>query len=216
MRNPLKRLLASVAAMALFAIPLAAQDAMEKNPYAEANHTWIILDGTVQDVTADAFTLDYGDGLVTVEFDDGDRDADAYKLVTGDKVRVSGVIDDDLWETTSIEAASVYVENLDTYFYASSVDEEDVYLVYDSPVIAASTVLDGMVTEVNDDTFEIHTGTRTIEVHVGNMPYNPIDAVGYQRIDVGDRVSVRGEMDSEFWDVDPEIEAVSVTTLFDG
>lgn len=216
MRNPLKRLLASVAAMALFAIPLAAQDAMEQNPYTKANHTWIILDGTVQDVTADAFTLDYGDGLVTVEFDDGDRDADAYKLVTGDKVRVSGVVDDDLWETTSIEAASVYVENLDTYFYASSVDEEDVYLVYDSPVIAASTVLDGMVTEVNDDTFEIHTGTRTIEVHVGNMPYNPIDAVGYQRIDVGDRVSVRGEMDSEFWDVDPEIEAVSVTTLFDG
>jgi uncharacterized protein YdeI (BOF family) len=215
MRDHLKRLLAAVALLALIAAPVAAQDAMEPDPYAKSNNAWITLDGTVESVMPDQFTLDYGDGHVTVEFDDTDRDAEAYKLASGDKVRVSGMIDDDLWETTSIEAVSVYVENLDTYFYASAVDEEDRYLVYDAPILVASTVLDGVVTEVNDDSFALHTGTRVLEVHVGNMAYDPLDSVGYQRVDVGDRVSVRGEMDTEFWDIDPELEATSITMLHD-
>jgi hypothetical protein len=37
---------------------------------------------------ADTFVLDYGDGRITVEMDDGDRDADAYKLISGDRVTV--------------------------------------------------------------------------------------------------------------------------------
>ena len=70
----------------------------DKNPYAMADGTWITISGEVGAVDPDHFTLDYGDGLVVVEMDDGDRDADAYKLLQGDKVTVAGRIDDDFFE----------------------------------------------------------------------------------------------------------------------
>lgn len=97
----------------------------QSDPYLKANNTWISISGTVKTVSPDIFLLDYGDGIIKVEMDDGDRDADAYKLIEGDTVTVNGMIDDDFYEATKIEAASVYVEKLGTYFYASSVDEED-------------------------------------------------------------------------------------------
>ncbi|MDZ7782331.1 MAG: hypothetical protein U5K56_05075 [Halioglobus sp.] len=75
--------------------------------------------------------LDYGQGNITVEMDDSDRDADGYKLIEGDRITVSGVVDDDFYESTKIEAASVYVEELGTHFYASSIDEEDTILDID-------------------------------------------------------------------------------------
>jgi hypothetical protein len=44
-----------------------------------------------------------------VESDDGDRDADAYKLIEGDKVTVNGVIDDDLFEGRELVADSLVI-----------------------------------------------------------------------------------------------------------
>lgn len=62
-----------------------------QSPYAKADNTWIGISGTVKAVTTpDRFTLDYGKGVITVEMDDWDTDADAYKLVAGDKVNVYG------------------------------------------------------------------------------------------------------------------------------
>jgi hypothetical protein len=105
----------------------------------------------VKNVTPDTFTLDYGKGVVTVEMDDGHRDADAYKLFEGDKVTVNGKIDDDLYETTKIEASSVYVEKLGTYFYASPVDEEDVFFyTVTTPVVVGDLTVRGTVTDVDD------------------------------------------------------------------
>ena len=37
---------------------------------------------------------------------------------------VYGRVDDDLYETTTIEASSIYDQDLGTYFYASAADEE--------------------------------------------------------------------------------------------
>jgi hypothetical protein len=56
--------------------------------------------------------------------DDWDWYAEGKNLIDGDKVTVYGRIDDDFFETTSIEASSVYVESLGSYFYASAADEE--------------------------------------------------------------------------------------------
>jgi len=127
-------------------IPATAQDMEE--PYEKPDDSWISISGTVESVRPDEFMLDYGEGVITVEMDDGDRDADAYELVKGDKVTVSGRIDDDLFEVAKIEAASVFVENLGTYFYASSVDEEDVdtFITLTTPVIVSATYLQGTVT----------------------------------------------------------------------
>lgn len=94
------------------------------DPYAKPDDTWIHISGKVESVRANALTLDYGDGTITVEMDDGDRDADGYKLTKGDKVTVTDRIEDDSFETTKIKADSVYVESLATYFHASAVDED--------------------------------------------------------------------------------------------
>jgi uncharacterized protein YdeI (BOF family) len=199
--------LAFVSLAALMAAPVPAQD-----PYMQPDESWISIDGSVKDVSADRFTLDYGDGLITVEMDDGDRDADGYKLVTGDKVRVLGKIDDDFLEVTKIEASSVYVENIGTYFYASAKDEEDTFVtVY--PVQDSRTVLQGTVTVVGDDEFKLNTGSHPLTVQVEEMPYDPLDEEGYQKIEVGDYVSVSGELNYGLFER-RVLTAHTVTTLF--
>lgn len=198
---------------AFMVIPASAQD-----PYLAADDTWISVTGTVESVEADEFELElaedmsHGGALITVEMDDGDRDADAYKLLPGDTVTVYGMVDNDLFEERTIEASSVYVANLDTYFYASGLDEEDTFVTITPPVVSA-TVLQGTVTEVNDEEFKLSTGLQEITVEVEEMPYNPLDDEGYQKIQVGDRVSVTGEMDYDFLE-GRELVAETVTTLY--
>jgi len=192
------------AVVAGFALLLSAVASAETaNPYTMADETWITISGTVASVSRDSFILDYGDGSVIVEMDDGDRDADAYKLAGGDKVTVSGRVDDDLFETTTIEAASVYVENIGTTFFASPVDEETadsfVALIRE-PVVVSRVILQGTVTEVDDDEFTIDSGFRQIRVDVGEMPFNPLDDEGYLKVRVGDLVSVSGEMGSDLFE----------------
>lgn len=191
-----------------------AMPARAKNPYAHANNTWITLSGEIKVVTADSFVLDYGTGLITVEMDDGDRDADGYKLVAGDKVTVNGMIDDDFFEKTTIEASSVYVEKLGTYFFASAADEEDPYIDFVTPVKVSSVTVQGVVTDVDEDKFKIDNAVRTVTVEVGKMPYNPLDDKGYQRIKVGDVVRARGTIDESFFGKN-ELIAESVIKLYD-
>lgn len=188
--------------------------AQQPNPYMRPDNTWISISGTVQDVTRDAFNLDYGTGEVIVEMDDGDRDADAYKLIAGDHVTVNGVIDDDFFETTSIEASSVYVPKLSTYFYASAVDEEDYPGWYSLDLDVGEVVAQGTVTEVDDNEFTINRHSQSLDVSTEYMDHNPLDEEGYYQIEVGDVVQVSGEMEFGFMS-EAELEADSVITLVD-
>ena len=206
---------ALVAAMALVLVPAGttlAENDSKKSPYARDDRTWINLSGTVEAVEADAFELDYGDGVITVEMDDGDRDADAYQLLRGDTVSVSGMIDDDFFTSTSIEAASVYVEEAGTTFYASSVDDEDIdraTMNGPGPVSVSEVIVHGQVTDVSRDSFVIDNGTRKIVIDVSKLGYDPFDDDGYQRIEVGDRVQVGGEITSDLF-MNRELAADSV------
>ncbi|HSM06917.1 MAG TPA: hypothetical protein VK858_19985 [Longimicrobiales bacterium] len=191
---------------------LAASPALAQDPYDQPDESWISIDGSVEEVMADAFTLNYGEGIITVEMDDGDRDADAYQLMRGDKVTVTGLVDDDFFQTTTIEAGSVYVEELGTYFYASSADEEDSFVTLAMPVSDSRFVLQGTVTAVSDDEFMLDTGARQITVELDELGYDPLDDEGYQTIEVGDRVTVTGEMDYDFLE-GRELVASSITTL---
>ena len=184
------------------------------DPYTKPNATWISISGTVESVTADSFILDYGDGEIIVEMDDGDRDADGYKLLAGDKVTVNGMIDDDFFETTTIEASSVYVEKLGTYFYASAVDEEDRFITVTTPLVVSAITVQGIVTEVDEHEFTIDTALRSVRVDVQQMAYNPLDDVGYQKIEVGDVVRVTGSIRNQLFDT-RELVADSVVTLVD-
>ncbi|ALS99330.1 hypothetical protein [Lacimicrobium alkaliphilum] len=188
--------------------------AMAKNPYARPDGSWISLNGTVVESDADGFILDYGEGIVTVEMDDWDWYGDAYPILGGDQVKVNGRVDDDLYETTSIEANSVYVKDLNTYFYANDADEEallapDMTTVY----IDNDLRLTGTVTKVDGREFTIDTGRREVTVDTSQMLYNPMDDKGFQQIDKGEFVSVTGDFDIGIFESN-ELVAESITTLY--
>lgn len=173
----------------------------------------------MKNVTADAFKLDYGDGEIVVEMDDWDSDADGFKLVDGDKATVYGYVDDDLYETRSIEAGSVYVESLGTYFYASSADEEagvEVYPAYTAAVtvVPGAFELTGTVTEVSGREFTIDTGTSKMTVDTDEMSYNPMDDEGFLKISKDDRVRGYGSIDVDLFEK-TEVKASTIVTLKD-
>lgn len=201
---------------AILAAGLASTSAMAQkpSPYMRADDTWITISGTVHDITRDAFNLDYGNGVISVEMDDGDRDADAYKLMEGDEVTVGGLIDDDFFETTSIEASSVYVPKLNTYFYASALDEEDYPGWYSHDLGIGEVIAQGTVSRVGDDEFTINRHSQSLDVTTFFMENNPLDDQGYNKIEVGDIVQVSGDMEFGFMS-EAELEAESVITLVD-
>lgn len=188
------------------------------NPYLRPNNTWISISGEVEAVKPNQFTLNYGEGTVTVEMDDGDRDADAYKLIKGDKVTVAGFIDRDLFEKTKIEAGIVYVENIGTTFYSSSADEEGPNLSYyyptPTPGTTSSALLYGTVSDIDGKTFSMKTSELKVTVDTSAMSYNPLDAVGYPQIKKGDYVSVSGKMTKKFI-LGNSLEAKSVTKYYE-
>lgn len=202
-------LVAGLMVVGSLATPASAQD-----PYRSPDDSRITLDGTVVDVGVDEFTLDYGDGIVTVEMDDEDRAAETYRLAYGDRVRVTGRIDDDFFESTSIEAHTVYVHGIGMAFYADATDEEIPHIVGPTEILVSTTVLDGMVSEVRADEFVINTGQRAVTVEVDEMASNPLDDQGSQRIETGDWVSVTGSIDRNFFE-DRVIVAESVVELVD-
>ena len=154
---------------------------MGPNPYAQADDSWISLSGTVSEIRPGSFELDFGERTITVEMDDADRQAETYALRMGDKVTVNGMIDDDFFETSKIEASSVYVDKLGRHFFASALDEEDFPTVTYLVPIDGGVAVHGLVTAVNGDEFTIDTGLRSVRVDVGDMSYDPLDDEGYQR-----------------------------------
>ena len=200
----------TLALSGLLAAPLTAQD-----PYTTPDDTWISVTGTVESIQPDEFALKYdteGAGWITVEMDDGDRDADAFKLELGDTVTVLGVVDDDLFERRTVEASSVYVRNLGTYFYASSVDDEDAFVRIPEPLMVNSAHVQGTVSAVGETEFMINVGPRQVVVKVNEMVYNPLDDEGTQRVKPGDVVSVYGTLDHNFLE-GREILASSIVTI---
>lgn len=175
---------------------------------------WINLTGTVKSVAGDEFTLNYGENGIIVEMDDFDI-YNENMLLPDDEVTVSGRMDEDFFNLKSIEASSVYVPKLGEYFFASAADEEEggyVYPVYTLPLGPVTddewVSLVGTVTSIDGDEMVIDAGLREYAVDGSGTVLDTGEL-----IDVGDRVSVTGEMD----DVDlfdrRELEASSVVIL---
>jgi len=171
------------------------------------SNTWISISGTVDTILADRFLLDYGAGRLTVEIDDADIDASGYKLVHGDKVRVNGMVDDDALEAIAVEAGSVYIERLNAYLQAGSVqsgivsDEDSTERIWDSnPVVVGEVILQGRVSEVLDKQISITTGLNSIAVAIGDLsPKAPQGRVDVQ-IDEGDVVRVSAQVEEELFE----------------
>lgn len=181
---------------------------------------WITVTGDVNSITPDAFTLDFGDGLITVEMDDWDFYSDTSRLVTGEKVTVYGVIDNGFYEAKTIEADMVYAHDRSTYFYANDADEEDDYPYYYSyyhtyPVAVPDGTwlsVSGRVTDINGRELTLNTGENKLIVDTKELNYNPLDDKGYQQIDKGDRIYVTGLVDINIFDAN-ELDALTITSL---
>jgi len=182
------------------------------DPYSKANNSWISINGVVRSVSSEAFNLDYGDGIVTVEMDGDNREKDAYKLMPGDKVKVRGRIDADQHERTSIEANVVYVEKNKTFLHASSRDDEDHVDQMAKPGVISETVLVGLVTDVDEHEFTLDAAGQSLTVDVQAMTYNPLQGARFGTIEVGNIVQVTGRVNRGFFDR-RELVAESVTKL---
>lgn len=209
-KNLARNMLAGAIAAACFSVSAQAQDPAEK-----PDDTWISLTGVVTSTTADSFKLDYGKGMIMVEMDDWDTFGDAWPLMDGDEVTVYGEVDQNLFAKTTIEAGSVYVDDLNTFFYASAADEEEYgQWVIDIDAVPGDLTYIGTVETVDPltDTFTIDTGAMELSVDTSALLYDPLDDEGFQQIDVGDRVSVDAVVDADFIG-DQDLLAKSIVTL---
>lgn len=204
-------MMTTVTTAALACLPFAALAA--DNPYSKPDGTWISLSGTAVETSPGSFVLDYGKDTVTVEMDDWSwYDQEGIGLLDGDKVTVYGEVDDDLAEMSKIEASSVYVETLGTYFYADSADEESLRQSVTTPIVAGFTEVVGTVTSTSDHEFTVDTDLQQVTIDTTSLLYNPMDDVGYQQIDEGDLVSITGDMESDLLE-SMELMADSVVIL---
>ncbi|WP_373185547.1 hypothetical protein [Halopseudomonas sp.] len=197
MRTP--NLKCTTLAISFIAASLVSATAAAQTPRIEPDGSWISLSGEIENPGLNTFVLNYGDGSIVVEMDDWDRDADAAPLLDGDNVTVYGRVDQNLFTDTTIEASSVYVESLGTYFYASSVDEEE-FVAFDLtptvPIVVGAISYTGTVSSVDGRKFTLNTGNRSITIDTNPMDYNPMDEVGYQQVEEGDVASVYGSMNT--------------------
>lgn len=159
-----------------------------------ADEGFITLDGTVVRADPQAFVLDYGAGEVTVEMDDWDWYREGQALAVGDEVTVSGRFDEDLYEQAKVEASVVYVENLQTAYYASPADEETLGASAAMMVHPRNVDVTGRVEAIEGRSFTLDAPTGTFRVDTSALAENPLDAEGAQRIEAGDRVYAWGDL----------------------
>lgn len=190
--------------------PALAQDPMEK-----LESGWLSISGKVISAGPNSFRLDYGKGDILVEMDDWDLRREGAELSGGEEVTVIGRIDNELYQTKTIEASAVYVKNLNSYFYASAKDEEGWLRTYtDSPAMSAFSYIElvGNITDITERQFTVSTGAREIRIDTAQMTYNPLDEYGFQQLQIGDRVRVSGKLNDAVFS-ERKLIADTITTL---
>lgn len=192
-----KRIFASFfISLILAAAPaLAAEKAVQKD-----EGSWIVLSGAVASTEgSEQFMLDYGDDTVRVELRDWTWADVPGEVREGDKVKVYGRVDKDTYKTATIQADSVYVENLGIHFHGGA-GREAAFAGFSpeahSPVIAGDLSVTGRVESIEDRTFTIDTGPREMTVDTSTMNYNPLKRPGLRNRSVQeeDLVTVNGQM----------------------
>lgn len=180
------------------------------------NGEHITISGIVSEVGVHSLIVNTGGKKIHVEMENEGWAADGYKLMKGDQVVVTGKIDQDFQKKKRIQAGSIYVKNLDTYYYSNKLTREDPsyfptnYSFF--PSIPDGVVIDvkGYVTNINGRKFTIDTGLRRITVDTSSLIYNPFDSVGNTKIQQGDRVRAAGKLEKDFFET-KEVSASLVT-----
>lgn len=216
MKNAISKILLSSAALAFLLPSVATADTQGPQPYAKEDGALVTLSGTVDDPLIETFLLEYDGGTILVDMDDFSSWGSALSLSDGQQVQVTGYIDEDFLEAKTIDASTVYVEGLNTHFYADPFDTEDASY-YDSVSYdfdPGSISLTGTVTETRPfhDEMDVDFGFMGMQVDTDNLDYDLYDYTGLQKVSVGDRVRIYGELDNGIFERD-EISASAVVKL---
>ena len=179
----------------------AGEDEIDADPIMEdaaavsaSDGDWIRLDGTVEMTGDSNFKLDYGAGTITVEADDWDLTSEGIGILPGDRVSVTGRMDRDVFTSASLEASAIYLESLNTVYFANAADEEEFGLAA-IPTRPATDGIDytGWVTGSTPKGFTLGSGTALITVDTSQLN-TPLAQDG---ISSGDRVYVWGDLEIE-------------------
>ncbi|NKI34751.1 hypothetical protein HFP89_06190 [Wenzhouxiangella sp. XN79A] len=203
--------IASALAVGLTALPAHAEE--QTGPLSGLEEdTSITLSGTIVEEREDEFDLMVGAETVTVDIEDDIRDGGAYTLLPGDRVTVTGQVEDHFFQGRELEATAMHIDKIGTTFILDE-DYADKYGMVSGRMMDDYVQVSGVVKSVDDDEFRIHTragGDFTVEVD--ELADNPLDDDGYMKIRVGDSVNVFGEIDDD-WIEGREIVASSVDVL---
>ncbi len=194
---------------ALCAATLSSATAMaENNTKAQAastlkDGTYVTISGKVEKVVdGDEFQLSYGNGTIMVDTNDHwpalFRKDVANILTPGDHVQVSGFVDDNLFTKKEIDAESIVHESTQysrvyrlndgrdnvyrPYSYYHAMDDEGISLTGDISKI------------IDDDSFMLNYGNGMIRVDADEIEFPKTE-----RLRVGDRVTVKGEIDDNWF-----------------
>lgn len=181
-----KRAVLWAASICVAAAPAAAQE--ESSVSQAGNMDWVTISGTISAANADTFELDYGQGEVLVEVDPG-RSDDRWRPTVGEKVRVEGGIDDQLYERRSIEAGAVYVDDERAYYRPSPADEPNRRYAKPVPDYTRDgqwVAFTGEVVSTSPEGLTVDTGRHQLAVDTAKLPYEV-------KLIPGDRVSVYGQ-----------------------
>lgn len=167
----------------------------------EPDGSWVSVKGTVVAKLEDSLILDYGEDTITVEVDSWDASDNADSVLTGYQITVQGRVDNDFYHERSIEADSIYVDELNTVLTRPTpMDEEEanrrMRTRYFGPIDNDIEVV-GTVSGTSGREFTIDSGDRQVTVNTIELDYNPMDESGFQQIEPGDFVRASGELRSD-------------------
>lgn len=197
----------------LFSTSAIAMD--QKSPAELEDDTYVTLSGTVGNIVdSDEFELVYSGGRIMVDTNDKwpalfVRDANEV-LNTGDRVQVQGEIDDNFFAKKEIDATRIVHGNSTSYRVYSlnnnMVDPEAYTYVLGEE--GESVAVTGNVMRVMDDQkFVLNYDSGTIQVDADDIAMSKTD-----RLTVGDRVTVYGQIDND-WFEKHEIDADRIVEI---
>lgn len=176
----------------------------------------VVLTGTIGDIRSDEFDLNYGTGKITVELDGWEWTGNETRyLSTGERITVSGRIDDDFFEGREVEADNIFLPGSYSYYYTTDV-YPSYYWYYDENNAVQDgsyASMRGTVSNISGNEFTLTGANNTsMKVDVSDLGHDPFDDEGLQKVENGDRVHVYGEIDDGFFER-REIMADSIVVL---
>lgn len=176
----------------------------------------VVLTGTVDAIRSDEFDLNYGTGKITVELDGwGWTGNETRYLRTGERVTISGRIDDDLFEGREVEAENIFLPGSYNYYYTTDIYPSYYWYYDDNNTVQDGSYasMRGTVSNISGDEFTLTSANNaSMKVDVSDMGYDPFDNEGLQKVENGDHVHVYGEIDDGFFER-REIMADSIVVL---